>query len=109
MEVGDGHLAREDEGDGTGEEADEQQAASHDLESPAMPASEAIGTVPPPGISGPGKANSFPDPNWKKRNAETIRRMLRSWGAQERHRVAMFSSGMEPPRASGDRPARVGV
>src|SRR5438477_347183 len=49
---------------------------------PAMPGSDAIAAVPPPGMIAAGNANSLAVPNCMKRNAATIRRTLSRYGAR---------------------------
>jgi hypothetical protein len=44
-----------------------------------------------------GNANHLADPNWKKRNAPTILRTLRSWGLQFRHLATMLGSDIVTP------------
>ncbi len=61
---------------------------------PAMPGSDVIGAVPPPGMMAAGNANSLADPNCMKRNAATIRRTLSRYGARVGHFAAMLGAVM---------------
>jgi hypothetical protein len=58
---------------------------------PAIPISDASGTVAPFGISAAGHANSFAVPYVKKANAAMTRRTLRKYGADERQRAVRLS------------------
>jgi hypothetical protein len=58
---------------------------------------EPKGAVPPPGKIAAGKANHLADPNWKKVNATTILRTLRSCGDQLRHLVKILGSVIATP------------
>src|SRR6266545_210743 len=62
--------------------------------SPAMPASEPIGAVPPPGMIAAGNAINLAVPNCMKRKAAMIRRALSSCGAQLRHLATTFGAVM---------------
>src|SRR5213082_2350672 len=55
----------------------------------AMPASDMIGAVPPPGMMAAGNANSLAVPNCMNRNAATIRRTLSRYGARVGHFAPM--------------------
>src|SRR5882672_5905001 len=59
---------------------------------PAMPGSDAIGAVPPPGMMAAGNASSLAVPNCMKRNAATIRSRLSRYGAQVGHFATMFGA-----------------
>src|SRR2546427_5121137 len=82
--------------------------------SPAMPGSDMIGAVPPPGMMAAGNANSLAVPNCMKRNAATIRRTLSRYGAHVGHfagmlgavmiRVSLSVLGVKGTRASGGQP-----
>src|SRR5213592_254757 len=61
---------------------------------PAIPASDAIGAVPPPGMMAAGNANSLAVPNCMKRNAATIRSRLSKYGARVGHFVTMLGAVM---------------
>src|SRR5438128_7542429 len=81
---------------------------------PAMPGSDAIGAVPPPGMMAAGNANSLAVPNCMKRNAATIRRTLSRYGAHVDHfagmlgavmiRVSLSVLGVKGTRAPGGQP-----
>src|SRR5687768_6437647 len=60
--------------------------------SPAIPGSDAIGAVPPPGITAAGKPSTFAVPTWMNRKAATMRRMLRRYGLQDRQRANRVES-----------------
>src|SRR5213080_5320667 len=60
----------------------------------AMPASDMIGAVPPPGMIAAGNANSLAVPNCMKRNAATIRSTLSKYGARVGHFVTMLGAVM---------------
>src|SRR5437667_401598 len=64
---------------------------------PAMPSSDAMGAVPPPGKMAAGNPTSFAVPTCMKRKAATIRRMLRRYGAQLDHLVTRFAAVMVRP------------
>src|SRR6266516_1336861 len=68
---------------------------------PAIPASDAIGAVPPPGMMAAGNANSLAVPNCMKRNAATIRRTLSKYGARVGHFVTMLGAVMIRVSLSG--------
>src|SRR3989454_9676722 len=57
---------------------------------PAMPGSDAIGAVPPPGMIAAGNASSLAVPNCMKRNAATIRSTLSRYGAHVGHFAGML-------------------
>src|SRR6266496_3804924 len=59
---------------------------------PAMPGSDVIGAVPPPGMMAAGNANSLAVPNCMNRNAATIRRTLSKYGARVGHFVTMLGA-----------------
>src|SRR5437879_2893770 len=59
---------------------------------PAMPGSDAIAAVPPPGMIAAGNANSLAVPNCMKRNAATIRRTLSRYGARVGHFAVMLGA-----------------
>src|SRR5437867_7485483 len=61
---------------------------------PAMPGSDVIGAVPPPGMMAAGNANSLAVPNCMKRKAATIRRTLSRYGARVGHFAAMLGAVM---------------
>src|SRR5881396_4118775 len=61
---------------------------------PAMPGSDAIGAVPPPGMMAAGNANSLAVPNCMKRKAATIRRTLSRYGAHVGHFAVMLGAVM---------------
>src|SRR3989449_311920 len=61
---------------------------------PAMPGSDAIGAVPPPGMIAAGNASSFAVPNCMKRNAATIRSTLSRYGAHVGHFAGMLGAVM---------------
>jgi hypothetical protein len=60
--------------------------------SPAIPGSDVIGAVPPPGITAAGKPSTFAVPTWMNRKAATMRRMLRRYGLQDRQRANRLES-----------------
>src|SRR5205814_7610511 len=80
----------------------------------AIPASDASGAVPPPGMMAAGNANSLAVPNCMKRNAATIRRTLSRYGAHVGHfagmpgavmiRVSLSVLGVKGTRAPGGQP-----
>src|SRR2546426_295690 len=61
---------------------------------PAMPGSDAIGAVPPPGMIAAGNASSLAVPNCMKRNAATIRSTLSRYGAHVGHFAGMLGAVM---------------
>ena len=75
-EVGERHLAREQEGDRAREQADQQQAAADHFEQAGDAACVISGAVPPPGIREPGHASSLPVPSSTKTNAAMMRSRL---------------------------------
>src|SRR6266545_6946605 len=65
--------------------------------SPAMPANEPIGAVPPPGMIAAGNASSLAVPNCVKRNAATILRMLSRYGARAGHVATILGAVIVRP------------
>src|SRR3989449_7021858 len=61
---------------------------------PAMPGSDMIGAVPPPGMMAAGNANSLAVPNCMKRKAATIRRTLSKYGARVGNFAGMLGAVM---------------
>src|SRR6266566_7845342 len=60
----------------------------------AMPASDLIGSVPPPGMMAAGNANSLAVPNCMKRKAATMRSTLSRRGVQLDHFATRFGAVM---------------
>src|SRR6266480_3217010 len=60
----------------------------------AMPASDMIGAVPPPGMMAAGNANSLAVPNCMKRKAATMRSTLSRRGVQLDHFATRFGAVM---------------
>ena len=64
---------------------------------PAKPGSELSGAVLPPGMTAAGNASSFAEPNCAKRNAATMRKVLRKYGAHDFQRAIRLVSLVGPP------------
>jgi hypothetical protein len=65
---------------------------------PAMPSSDAMGAVPPPGKMAAGNPISLAVPTCMNRKAATILRMLRRYGAQVDHLATTLASDtVRPP------------
>src|SRR6059058_6046643 len=69
---------------------------------PAMPGSDMIGAVPPPGMMAAGNAKILAVPNCMKRKAATIRSTLKSCGARLGQLRTRFDAVMALPPVGGD-------
>src|SRR5437763_4712309 len=66
---------------------------------PAMPGSDVMGAVPPPGMMAAGNAISLAVPTCVNRNAATILRMLSRYGARDCQRATGLESFTGPPES----------
>src|SRR5256885_10642825 len=69
---------------------------------PAIPASDMIGGVPPPGMMAAGNARILAGPNCMKRKAATIRSTLKTCGARVGQLRTRFDAVMVIPLVGGD-------
>jgi hypothetical protein len=76
VEVRDGHLAREQKGDGAGEQSQEKEQASERLQDTGDERQRTDRAVPPPGMIAAGSANTLAVPTCMKRKTATILSVL---------------------------------
>ena len=85
LEVGDGHLTRQQEGDRPGEEADQEKRAADELQHAGDPRLRGQGDRLAAGKNGDGEPDEFAAPACMNMNAATIRSTLRSSGERSAH------------------------